>query len=143
VADAAYIAGLIDGEGTISLARRHAREQRQAVVSIANTERCLLEFVAQSVGAGKITRKRIARETHTPSFCYTISNRQALALLRQIVPYLRSYKRERTSILLARYVRLTPRNGKYSPEIRALRAQFEREFLAITPATTSVGRWPT
>jgi len=35
--DAAYIAGLIDGEGTITLSRKHKNENRQLVVSISNT----------------------------------------------------------------------------------------------------------
>jgi hypothetical protein len=34
--DAAYIAGLVDGEGTITLSRRHRHDARQLVVSIAN-----------------------------------------------------------------------------------------------------------
>jgi hypothetical protein len=38
IEDAAYIAGLIDGEGTVTLSKRHAKERRQLVVSIANTE---------------------------------------------------------------------------------------------------------
>jgi hypothetical protein len=59
--DAAYIAGLVDGEGTVTLSRRHAHDRRQLVVSIANTELQLLQFVLRSVGAGKITSKRIAR----------------------------------------------------------------------------------
>lgn len=37
-ADAAYIAGLIDGEGTVALARKHANENRQLAVSISSTE---------------------------------------------------------------------------------------------------------
>jgi hypothetical protein len=44
--EAAYIAGLIDGEGTITLSREHRNENRRLVVSIASTERCLLDFVA-------------------------------------------------------------------------------------------------
>ncbi|MGH8618677.1 MAG: LAGLIDADG family homing endonuclease, partial [Burkholderiales bacterium] len=55
--DAAYLAGLIDGEGTIGLTRRHRNDQRQVVVSISNTERPLLEWVLLTVGAGKITGK--------------------------------------------------------------------------------------
>lgn len=43
--EAAYIAGLIDGEGTISLTRRHRLENRQLVVSISSTEKCLLKYV--------------------------------------------------------------------------------------------------
>ena len=37
--DAAYIAGLVDGEGTITLSRKHGGEGRQLVLSISNTER--------------------------------------------------------------------------------------------------------
>ncbi|HHH13218.1 MAG TPA: hypothetical protein ENJ98_03190, partial [Thiolapillus brandeum] len=55
---AAYIAGLLDGEGTITLTRKHRNENRQLAVTISNTELSLLEFVKQTVGMGKITRKR-------------------------------------------------------------------------------------
>jgi hypothetical protein len=41
---AAYIAGLIDGEGTITLTREHRGERRRMVVSIANTEMELLSM---------------------------------------------------------------------------------------------------
>jgi hypothetical protein len=131
-ADAAYIAGLIDGEGTITLSRRHAGDRRQLVVSIANTERPLLDFVLRSVGAGKITRKRIAVAHHTPSYCYSISNRQALALLAQLHCYLRSHKRDRAALVLSVYVRVTPRNGRYSGSLEQRRAEFERRFFEIT-----------
>jgi len=86
--DAAYLAGLIDGEGTVTLSRRHRNDQRQLVVSIANTERRLLEWTLDTVGAGKITGKRISSPLHSPSFTYSIANRQALQLLEQIAPYL-------------------------------------------------------
>jgi hypothetical protein len=55
--DAAYLAGLIDGEGTITLTRRHSNERRQLVLSISSTERALVEWSLTSIGVGKITRK--------------------------------------------------------------------------------------
>src|SRR5262245_10808703 len=97
---AAYIAGLIDGEGTVTLTRLHANENRRLVVSIANTELQLLEFVLQEVGAGKITRKRTTSDLHTPSFCYAVTSRQALWLLGEVVSQLRSYKRGRAELAL-------------------------------------------
>ena len=112
--DAAYIAGLIDGEGTISLSKKHKFDNRQLVVSISNTERNLLNYVQETVGAGRITNKRTSRVNHTPSFTYSISNRQALDLLKQITPYLKSYKFGRATLVLDHYVRLTPRNGRYT-----------------------------
>ena len=132
---AAYIAGLIDGEGTITLSRLHAGENRRLVVSIANTELQLLNFVIDQVGAGKITRKRSDSDRHTPSFCYAIASRQALNLLRQTSPYLHSYKKRRAELALEHYVSLTPRNGKYTEDLRARRKEFEQQFLSMTPGT--------
>jgi hypothetical protein len=128
---AAYIAGLVDGEGTVTLTRLHVSENRRIVVSIANTEYQLLRFVIDQVGAGKITRKKATSDRHTPSFCYAITSRQALALLFQIAPFLRSYKRQRAELALQRYVQLTPRNGKYTLDQLADRQEFERNFLAM------------
>jgi hypothetical protein len=129
--DAAYIAGLIDGEGTVTLSRRHRSENRQLVVSISNTERALPEYVLNSVGAGKITAKRTYQSHHTASYTYAISNRQALALLNQTFPYLKTYKAKRSEIILRDYIRLTPRNGHYSAEIRQARTDFEQQVMKI------------
>lgn len=131
--EAAYIAGLIDGEGTITLTRKHRNENRQLSISISNTERRLLEFVHQTVAAGKITGKRITKTCHTPSFTYAIYNRQALNLLIQIEPYLRTYKAGRAELIIRDYLALTPRNGKYSEELRLARAEFESSVLSIKP----------
>jgi hypothetical protein len=129
--EAAYIAGLIDGEGTITLSRKHASEQRQLVVSISSTERPLLDFVLRSVGAGKVTSKRTSKPHHALGLTYALCNRQALALLEQIAPFLQSYKSKRARLVLNNYVRLTPRNGKYTSAIRAERSSFEAELLSL------------
>ena len=87
---AAYVAGLVDGEGTITLTAQHRGEKRRLVVAISDTDRSLLEFVRQIVGAGRITAKRTYKEHHSPSFAYTVSNRQALDLVTQIASYLKT-----------------------------------------------------
>jgi len=128
---AAYLAGLIDGEGTITLSRVHRHENRRLVMSISNNDLSLLKFVKAKVGAGKITTKRTYSERHARSFAYQISSRQALELLRQVASYLKTYKAERAKLALNEYLRLTPRNGRYRPEIAASRMRFERRLLAI------------
>lgn len=131
--DAAYIAGLIDGEGTVSLLRKHKQDNRQVVVSISNTDCPLINYLLEAIGAGKATGKRTYSERHTPSFTYAITNRHALDLLRQVAPYLRTYKARRTELLLADYIRLTPRNGRYSLAGALERAAFIEAFFAIEP----------
>ncbi len=130
--DAAYLAGLIDGEGTIALTRLHCGHNRQLVISVSNTEHSLLEWVLQSTRVGKITSKRTSSPHHAPGLTYTVANRQALAVLAQVTPYLRSYKAERARLVLERYVELTPRNGKYDDALRVERGDFERQFAAIS-----------
>ena len=55
---AAYIAGLVDGEGTITLSRIHRNERRRLVVCISSNELPILRFVPAATGAGKLTSKR-------------------------------------------------------------------------------------
>ena len=129
--EAAYIAGVIDGEGTISLSRRHRNDNRQLVVSIANTEHALLDYIRQTVGAGRITKKRTVSSRHSPSVTYVIDNRQALSLLEQVAPYLRTYKSKRAEMIVRDYLRLTPRNGKYSERQRLERETFIKDFLRL------------
>jgi len=138
---AAYIAGLVDGEGTITLTRLHAGENRRLVVSIANTELQILQFVLDQVGAGKITRKSVVSIRHTPSFNYSITSIQALSLLKQTAPWLRSYKRQRAELALQFYAAVTPRNGKYSPELTARRSDFERSLLDLKSVRDVVGHY--
>jgi hypothetical protein len=96
--EAAYIAGIIDGEGTITLTRTHRGESRRPIVS--STERALLEYVRLVIGAGRITNKPRSRIHHSASFAYVISSRNALALLSQISQYLHTYKLDRANLLL-------------------------------------------
>lgn len=131
LADAAYIAGIIDGEGTITLTRKHRNEHRQLAVTISSTERCLLEFVKTTLGVGKITNKRTSKSNHAPGFTFSVYNRQALILLQHIAAYLRTYKRRRAELILANYLDLTPRNGKYNPIQLERKSTFEAALLSI------------
>ncbi len=84
--DAAYLAGLVDGEGTISLSRIHRGQNRHLVVTISSTEPALLEWTRKTTGVGKITSKRTTSPIHSRGYTYSVANRQALAVLAQIRP---------------------------------------------------------
>lgn len=131
--EAAYIAGIIDGEGTITLSRKHRNENRQLAITISNTEMDLLSFILKTIGAGKITAKRSARPQHMPCFTYAIYNRQALKLLEQVCHHLRTYKARRSQLILRDYINLTPRNGKYSEKQLLRRQAFEQSVLDTKP----------
>lgn len=135
--EAAYIAGIIDGEGTITLTRTHRGENRRPVVSVSSTELPLLLYVRSVVGAGRITGKARTHDHHSPSFAYVLLSRQALNLLSQIVRYLRTYKAGRARLLLDEYLLVTPRNGRYSPDQREARRSFEERFFSISVRSIS------
>jgi hypothetical protein len=63
-----------------------------------------------------------------------------LTLLAQVCRYLRTYKFERACLLPEEYQRVTPRNGRYTTEQRAARAQLEERFFAISVRAGSSGR---
>jgi len=129
--ETAYIAALIDGEGSVSLNRNQKNEYRRLEVEISNTDFELLKWVKNSVGVGQITRKRRYSKKHAMSYTYRICNRQGFNLLVQVSPYLKTYKRKRAELVLKNYIKLTPRNGKYSPNLLAERKKFIKAFFSI------------
>ena len=131
-AESAYLAGIIDGEGTVTLTRRNKNAQRQLAVTITSTDRPLLEYVLQVIGVGKITNKKMHKSNHSPAYTYQVFNRQALSVLKQVVPFLRTYKRDRAQIALDRYLSVTPRNGKYSIEMLEAKEKFNDTFFAFS-----------
>jgi hypothetical protein len=132
--DKAYIAGLIDGEGTITLTRIHRNEHRQLCISISSNELSLLNFVKSVTGIGKVTNKRKSKPHHAQSFCYSVYNRQALGLLKEICADLKSYKRKRADLILETYLEVTPRNGKYNLDILKKKREFERKVMGLKPS---------
>jgi hypothetical protein len=136
--EAGYIAGIIDGEGTITLTRTHRGENRRPVVSISSTELSLLLYIQSVIGAGRIARKVCARAHHSPSYAYTLRSRQALALLSQTCSFLRTYKARRAWLLLQEYDAVTPRNGRYTEAQRTARLAFEIKFFAIASRAVAV-----
>jgi hypothetical protein len=133
--DVGYLAGLIDGEGTITLSRRNLNKHRGLVITISSTEMSILKYAQKIIGVGKITNKRITKAHHTPSFTYQVANRQALDILKQTAEHLRSYKADRAHLAIQDYTRLTPRNGRYTPAQLQERNQFIDKFLALRAKT--------
>lgn len=132
--DRAYLAGLIDGEGTITLAHKSKNQYRQLIITISNGDRALLEWALERVGAGKITMQRPYKNNKRWKIAhvYAISNRQALDVISQVSPYLKTYKQKRAKFVLENYLRVTPRNGKYSQKLLAQKENFTKSFFEIS-----------
>lgn len=129
--EAAYAAGLFDGEGSVTLTRNHPLRWPSPQVSVASNDREVLEWLKGRFG-GVITTKKPRLSTHSISFDWKLTDRRALAFLRLISPYLLIYRKQRrVELLLTDYIACTPRNGRYSPEMAARKEELVRQFHSL------------
>lgn len=85
--DAAWLAGLFDGEGSIVNTRRSQRGYSLRI-TITNTCRPLLERVREVTGTGKIVNQRNATERTKACWYWTCGSKNACNLLAQMRPWL-------------------------------------------------------
>lgn len=91
--EAAYIAGLFDGEGSVSVVQYRATKNdgkyRRAQLRITNTHRGVLEYVAGVTGVGGVHLTHKPRNANwKPCFQYIVHGRPVLRLLSALMPYL-------------------------------------------------------
>lgn len=106
VADAAYLAGLVDGEGTLSLWRcRRAGNrsgfQYQITFTISQASHPFLEEIRQMVGNGRIGRSNPNKSApqHKACFVLVFGNHPTRWVLPQLMPYLRRKRRQAEVVL--------------------------------------------
>lgn len=129
----AYLAGIIDGEGSIMLTKYHKSEYPSPCISISSTDLELLNWIKERVGSGRITNKKNYNiEKHKTSFTYTVNYDAAIKILFLVEPYLVINKKKlRASLIINNYKNVTARNGKYSEEKLKLKEQFYIDFMAL------------
>ncbi|MCT8975907.1 hypothetical protein N4T77_04790 [Clostridium sp. CX1] len=129
----AYIAGIIDGEGSIMLISLHKNQYPSPMISISSTTMELLEWIKSTVGKGTIiNKKNYNTERHKNSYTYYLKYNDAIELLKEIESYLViKTKKKRAQMIINEYKDVTPRNGRYSSELLALKEKFYEEFIAI------------
>ena len=101
VAECAYLAGLIDGEGCICVVRwrnKAGGTQYQLRLRITNTNRTVLEWVAERFG-GQIHADRTHPAMWKPKFVWDVSSRTASRILELVSPYM-IIKREKARLAL-------------------------------------------
>ena len=132
--DAAWIAGIIDGEGTVTLTYNHAGQRfKNPQVSVASTSYELLRMLKDMTGVGHISQKKKYQPQHKQSYHWQINTgKQAIDLLRSLLPFLRESKKwKRAKKLVSEWSTVTKRNGKYSEEAAAAKLKFEEEFFTL------------
>jgi len=131
--EAAYIAGIIDGEGTITLTRIHEKEHRRPCVTIASTDKELLDYIQKLTNGTINSKKNYNPIRHKDSYTLCIKNKETvLTLLKNVSPFLRvDKKRNRALWILDNYEKVTLRNGKYNADLLEKKIIFEEKFFEI------------
>ncbi len=95
VSEAAYVAGFVDGEGTIGIIRETRKEalagfRYTAYISIANTDLKVLEAVREMMGNGRVVGgyQKAAKPHYKMGWKLTLSPNQIRHIIIQLMPYL-------------------------------------------------------
>lgn len=124
----AYIAGIIDGEGTITLTRNNARSYRSPVLSVTNTSEEILTLLKETFG-GSIRNQKVYQQHHIQAYVWSVRYNTALNAIEAIRPYLlHPAKIYRADLILNEYKQVTKRNGQYSVDDLRLKQEFEDRF---------------
>lgn len=89
----AYLAGIIDGEGHISINRNKSCPQRrknpryQAEVTVVNTDIRLMEYLVEYIGGSFYKRKK-SKEWHKDTYQWKVTSTTARELCKRLLPYL-------------------------------------------------------
>jgi hypothetical protein len=113
----AYLAGIVDGEGTVTLMKHHPNETPIPYVSVANNNLGLIKWIKSLVG-GTICHRTKRMPHHNESYVWNARHDRALRVLNEIKPYL-FIKKEQAELITAKYKLVTSRSGKYTPEMLA------------------------
>ncbi len=114
-AEKAYLAGIIDGEGTVTLARNRKNETPSPSVTVANNNLELLEWIKGLVG-GTIISKKKHKAHHSDSYAWAMRSDKAIQLLKDVRQYL-IVKKPQADLIINKYKSVTHRAGKYTPEM--------------------------
>ena len=88
----AYMAGIVDGEGSIIIYRRKSKKYKPKVgqmkVVVSNTDRTLMDFLQLYFGGSIATD----RHREKPCYLWTVASKKALCFLEAIEPFIRVKK---------------------------------------------------
>ena len=116
--DIAYTAGIIDGEGCITIGKRTSRTCRSGMryglsVKVSSTDEWLCQWLKLAWG-GSIYLHKSKKTKWSDAWCWTIQTNMAVEFLRIILPYL-NLKRPQAELALS-FQEVHRRRGNYKTE---------------------------
>lgn len=116
--DWAYLAGIIDGEGTISLYKEGQRYSIPTLtVRVSSTDENLMTWLRRNFGGSYNKRKTKQKSTHKDSYTWSLYGKKLNIILHNILPYLQiKYIQAVMGLEFRRTVSSPEHNGRKIPE---------------------------
>lgn len=109
--DAAWLAGLIDGEGSISISpSSHNKVSLVPTVAVSMTTPRVLKEIVHLTGFGRVSTAIQNGWGYKPLYRWYVVSRQAATLLREINPYMRLKKKQALLVIKV----MDSRQGEHS-----------------------------
>ena len=126
-----WLAGIIDGEGSISLDPRNGT--RMPRLSVPSTDIEILRKCVEITGTGNITKRNSRNSKHKETWQWrTSGSRKTIAILKQISKYLQCPKKAKRAFFLIENIdRLCKIGGSYTTEELQLRTNLWNEFYSL------------
>ena len=148
---AAYMAGILDGEGCLSIGnfsgnRKNGDRHFQTNIAVSSTDKVLIDWIVETFGGyqGTYTPKQMARNGRKQVYRWQCSSDRLLHICEITLPYLKIKKRQAEILIEMRKTFTNSHNIKgkrcaqnLTPEILALRQSYFDEIKALHNRTYS------
>lgn len=92
---------------------------------MSNTDVSIINFLVDTFG-GQVNFRKMQKAEYLQAFVWQIRDAKAIELLKEVLPYLKhEVKLDRARLIVDEYYAVTPRNGKYTEDMRKRKADFE------------------
>lgn len=123
--DAAYLAGFMDGEGSIMLTPR--RDKVSVKLSATNTDLNILEWITEVTGVGNVSKQHLYSENRRQTWFFYCNSDAAISIIEQILPYLKiKSEQAKLAIETQRRLRIPALNAD-----RTWQAEYIRQMKAM------------
>lgn len=109
-ADAAYLAGMIDADGSVGIYGDSKRKHR-VQVTISNTDYDFLLWVKQVTSVGSVNKQRAGTAHWKPTFQWCCTSKAAVTFLTQLAPFMR-VKKDRAQLAIEFHLSLETPDGR-------------------------------
>lgn len=131
--EAAYLAGIFDGEGSVYLVARKAPNRRShlfvAEMTVAGSSMALMNWLANTTGNGRIYVSQKPEENHKQVYSWQLAPRQIRHILPQIAPYLQ-VKAQQAALMLE-YFEIQARGARKGDNLPRTRDEDIPRILAL------------